>query len=141
MVSRKYVAVIGGESKENGVSVNVTVKEAGAYKLSIDYSNNEPAPAIVTAEHPNGYIHPYNTDLVERYAQIVVNGGTPQTVYFINTLAWNSVRNTVVDIELKAGKNTITLYNDNSYRFSNVLQYAPYFDKFEIAKATLGTKN
>ncbi|MDQ8734573.1 LamG-like jellyroll fold domain-containing protein [Paenibacillus sp. LHD-38] len=134
--SGEYVAGIG-ESKENGVSVNVTVKEAGAYKLSIDYSNNEPAPAIVTAAHPNGYIHPYNTDLVERYAQIVVNGGTPQTVYFINTLAWNSVRNTVVDIELQAGENTITFYNDNSYRFSNVIQYAPYFDKFEIAKATL----
>ncbi|WP_181394746.1 LamG-like jellyroll fold domain-containing protein [Paenibacillus cellulosilyticus] len=130
-----------GESRQNGMSFDVTVPEAGAYKLSIDYVNNEPAPPIVTEAYPTGYIHPYNTDLVERYAQIVVNEGTPQTVYFINTLSWESVRNTVVDITLKAGKNTVKLYNDNSYRFSGVTQFAPYFDKFEIAKAYLAANS
>ncbi|PHV69619.1 hypothetical protein CS063_14750 [Sporanaerobium hydrogeniformans] len=126
-----------GANRENGMSINVNVKEAGDYKLSIDYINNEPAPPIVTSEHPNGYIHPYNTDLVERYAQISVNGDTPQTVYFINTLSWDSTRNIVVDIVLEEGDNIITFYNDNSYKFSNVTQYAPNFDKFEIAKAKI----
>ncbi|MBB3114506.1 hypothetical protein FHS18_006627 [Paenibacillus phyllosphaerae] len=126
-----------GESKDNGLTFDVTVSEAGAYKLSVDYVNNEPAPPIVTDAHPTGYIHPYNTDLVERYAQVVVNGGTPQTVYFINTLSWEAIRNTVVDVTLTEGNNTITIYNDNSYRFSNVVQYAPYFDKFEVAKASV----
>lgn len=126
-----------GESKDNGLSFTVNVEEAGAYKLSIDYINNEPAPIIYTDEHPDGYLHPYNTDLVERYAQIVVNDQTPQTVYFKNTLSWNTVKNHVIDINLDAGENTITLYNDNSYQFNDVVQYAPHFDKFEIAKATL----
>ncbi|MFC5471534.1 LamG-like jellyroll fold domain-containing protein [Cohnella suwonensis] len=130
-----------GESKANGITITVTVPEKGSYKLSIDYSNNEPAPPIVTAEHPTGYIHPYNTDLVERYAQIAVNDGTSQTIYFINTLSWDSTRNTVVDVTLRKGVNKITLYNDNSYRFSNVVQYAPNFDKFGVTKAYLDEKS
>ncbi len=132
----RYVDGIG-KSRENGLTLTVQAESAGRYKLAVDYSNNEPAPPIVTAEHPNGYIHPYNSDLVERYAQIAVNDGKPQTVYFINTLAWNATRNVVVDIELKKGANTITLYNDNSYRFSDVVQYAPYFDRFSVAPAAL----
>ncbi|WP_187434144.1 LamG-like jellyroll fold domain-containing protein [Paenibacillus methanolicus] len=136
----KWITGIG-ESKDNGLTFEVTVPEAGAYKLSIDYVNNEPAPPIVTDAHPTGYIHPYNTDLVERYAQVVVNGGTPQTVYFINTLSWEAIRNTVVDVTLTEGKNTVTIYNDNSYRFSNVAQHAPYFDKFEVAKASVDGTN
>ena len=130
-----------GESDQNGLTLKVNVEEAGAYKLSIDYINNEPAPVIYTDNHPNGYLHPYNTDLVERYAQIVVNGGTAQTVYFKNTLSWDTVKNHVVDIELNAGENKITIYNDNSYRFNNNIQYAPHFDKFEIAKSSLEIKD
>ncbi|ADU29372.1 FIMAH domain-containing protein [Evansella cellulosilytica] len=128
-----------GVSEENGLTLTVNVDEAGAYKLSMDYINNEPAPVMYTDRHPDGYIHPYNKDLVERYAQVVVNDQTPQTVYFINTLSWDSVRNHVIDIELEAGENTITLYNDNSYRFNDVIQYAPHFDKFEIAKASISS--
>lgn len=130
-----------GKSKENGLSFTVNVEEAGAYKLSIDYINNEPAPVMYTPDQPNGYLHPYNTDLVERYAQVEVNDQTPQTVYFRNTLSWDTVKNHVIDINLEAGENTITLYNDNSYRYNDVIQYAPDFDKFEIAKATLSSGN
>ncbi|SHM57099.1 LamG-like jellyroll fold domain-containing protein [Gracilibacillus kekensis] len=130
-----------GENKNNGLSFDVEVEEAGAYKLSIDYINDEPAPVIYNEDHPDGYLHPYNTDLVERYAQIVVNEQSPQTVYFRNTLSWDTVKNHVVDVTLKAGKNTITLYNDNSYQFNDVVQYAPHFDKFEIAKSTLSDES
>lgn len=126
-----------GLSKDNGITIPIEVEQAGSYKLSIDYINNEPAPPIVTEEHPDGYVHPYNTDLVERYAQIIVNEQLPRTVYFLNTLSWDMTKNIVVDIELDEGENTIILYNDNSYKFSNVDQYAPDFDRFEIAKATL----
>lgn len=126
-----------GLSKENGLTLDVEVNQGGSYKLSIDYINNEPAPPIVTEEHPNGYIHPYNTDLVERYAQIVVNDKNPRTVYFLNTLSWDQTKNIVVDIELEKGHNTITIYNDNAYRFSNVDQYAPEFDRFKIAQSTM----
>ncbi|MGP4039618.1 LamG-like jellyroll fold domain-containing protein [Gracilibacillus sp. D59] len=126
-----------GENKDHGFSFTVDVEEAGDYKLSIDYINNEPAPIMYTDNHPDGYLHPYNKDLVERYAQIAVNDQTPQTVYFKNTLSWDTVKNHVIDIQLEAGENTITIYNDNSYQFNDVIQYAPHFDKFEIAKAGL----
>lgn len=83
-------------------------------------------------------MHPYNTDLVERYAQITVNNGTPQTVYFRNTLSWEVFNNVVMDVTLEAGENTITFSNDNSYKFSEVVDdYAPTFDKFEIIPAAV----
>ena len=46
-------------------------------------------------------------------------------VYFRNTFAWNAYRTTVVDVEFKAGSNTI--------KFSNDAAYAPNIDKIEIA--------
>ena len=127
----------GGQ--DNQLTLKVNVKEAGDYKLSVFYSNDEPAPVMKTQSGAD-YVHPYNTDLVERYAQISVNGGTPQTVYFRNTFCWDVYRNTVVDVTLQEGDNTITFTNDNSYKFSEVQDdFTPRFDKFEIASAVLGS--
>ena len=117
--------------------MKVNVKEAGNYKLSVYYSNNEPAP-VMKKQNGENYVHPYNTDLVERYTQIAVNGGAPQTVYFRNTFCWDVYKNMVVDVTLEAGDNSITFTNDNSYKFSDVQDdFAPRFDKFEIAPAVL----
>lgn len=121
----------GGQDNEMKLSVNVP--EDGNYKLSVVYSNNEPAPVMKKQDGSN-YVHPYNTDLVERYAQIKVNGGKAQTVYFRNTFCWDVYRNAVVDVVLKKGDNTITLTNDNSYKFSSVQDdFTPRFDKFVVA--------
>lgn len=122
---------------DNAITLKVNVKEAGNYKLSVYYSNNEPAP-VMKKQNGENYVHPYNTDLVERYTQIAVNGGTPQTVYFRNTFCWDVYKNMVVDVTLEAGDNSITFTNDNSYKFSDVQDdFAPRFDKFEIAPAVL----
>ena len=121
--------------KNNSVSVTVNVPAAGDYKLSVFYSNNEPAPVMKT-QSGNNYVHPYNTDLVERYMQISVNKGTPQTVYFKNTFCWDTFKNTVVDVKLQKGDNTITFTNDNSYKFSTLQDdFAPRLDKFVLAPA------
>ena len=123
--------------KDNRLSLTVNAPEAGAYKLSVFYSNDEPAPVMKKQDGGN-YVHPYNTDLVERYMQIAVNGKTPQTVYFRNTFCWDTYKNTIVDIELEKGANTITFTNDNSYKFSAVQDdFTPRMDKFVVAKAAV----
>ena len=121
---------------DNSISFTVDAPTGGSYILSAFYSNNEPAP-IQTTENGTPYVHPYNVDLVERYAQISVNGGTPQTVYFKNTFSWDVFKNVIIDVKLNAGVNTITLSNDNSYKFSSVQDdFTPRFDKFVIAPLT-----
>ncbi|BAK20929.1 hypothetical protein MPTP_0450 [Melissococcus plutonius ATCC 35311] len=119
--------------KNNSLSFNVKVENEGAYILSIFYANNEPAPVMKNHNDQN-YIHPYNTDLVERYAQISVNNQTPQTIYFRNTLSWDVYKNRIIKVNLKKGNNKITLSNDNSYKFSSIQDdFTPRFDKFVLA--------
>ncbi len=123
--------------KGSSLTLTVDAPEAGNYKLSVFYSNDEPAPVMKKQDGGN-YVHPYNTDLVERYMQIAVNGNAPQTVYFKNTLCWDTYKNTIVDVELNKGANTIVFTNDNSYKFSAVQDdFTPRMDKFVIAKAAL----
>jgi hypothetical protein len=69
----------------------------------------------------------YNTNVVDRYADISVNGGGSQKVYFRNTLGWSNWWTTVVDVNLVAGNNTIT--------FGNGTWYAPDLDRIQIAAA------
>lgn len=120
---------------DNTLTLKVNAAEAGDYKLSVFYSNDEPAPVMKTQSGAN-YVHPYNTDLVERYMQISVNGGAAQTVYFKNTFCWDTFKNTIVDVKLNKGENTISFTNDNSYKFSSVQDdFTPRLDKFVIAPA------
>lgn len=124
--------------KDNKVIWKVNVPEEGNYRLSVFYSNNEPAPVMKTQSGDN-YVHPYNTDLVERYLQISTGEGTPQTVYFRNTFCWDTFKNVVIDIRLKKGENRIVFSNDNSYKFSPVQDdFAPRLDKFLLAPAETG---
>lgn len=120
---------------DNNLTLKVNAAEAGDYKLSVFYSNDEPAPVMKTQAGAN-YVHPYNTDLVERYMQISVNNTTPQTVYFKNTFCWDTYKNTIVDVKLQKGENVITFTNDNSYKFSQLQDdFTPRMDKFVIAPA------
>ena len=81
------------------------------------------------------YVHPYNIDLVERYAQISVNGGESETVYFKNTLSWDTFKTVNVQLELQQGANTVKIYNDNSYQFSNLVNStAPEIDTITVSK-------
>ncbi len=122
--------------KDGRLTMKVNVPAAGDYKLSVFYANNEPAPVMKKQDGSN-YVHPYNTDLVERYMQVSVNGEAPQTVYFRNTLCWDTFKNTVVDVKLKKGENAITFTNDNSYKFSELQDdFTPRLDKFVIAASS-----
>lgn len=92
---------------------------AGTYRMVINYSNGELGDGASN----------YNSNIVDRYANISVNGGAVQKVYFRNTLGWSNFRTMVVDVTLLAGNNTI--------KFTNNEAYAPDLDKIELATPTL----
>ncbi len=107
-------------AEDNYIEFNVNVKSDGMYNFEIRYSNDEPAP-VMLKDNGDTYVHPYNIDLVERYAQIKINDSEPETVYFRNTFSWDAFRDVNVPLKLKAGDNTVRIYNDNSYHFSPIV--------------------
>jgi hypothetical protein len=139
----KYVnGITSYDGKERSLNISeIDVPKAGRYKLVIRYANGEYSGS-----------HSYNNNVVERFAQISVNGKTPETVYFKNTISWQQFATVTIDVELKKGLNTIKFSNDNSYDggsnayggsnasgtapFEETVmvpkQYTPAFDKFEI---------
>ena len=123
---------VNDEPRFNYSTFTVNAPSDGIYNFAIRYSNNEPAPIMQKADGST-YIHPYNIDLVERYAQIIVNGAEPETVYFRNTLSWDSFKTVDIQLELKKGENEIKIYNDNSYQFSSLVNStAPEIDTITV---------
>ncbi|MGM9936225.1 MAG: LamG-like jellyroll fold domain-containing protein, partial [Candidatus Ornithomonoglobus sp.] len=123
----------GGEAKDNYAEFKVNVSSGGLYNLAIRYANDEPAPVMMT-DGGSEYVHPYNLDLVERYAQIQINDNEPETVYFRNTLSWDVFRTMDIPVRLSAGENTVRIYNDNSYQISSLVNStAPEIDTVSIA--------
>ena len=114
--SGKYVGQIGDGEANALVFQNIDVPQGGSYKLVVYFAN---------ADFRGG--HSYNSQVVDRSAEIRVNAGAPQKVYFRNTFTWDNYQSRVVDVELQAGRNTI--------RFSNPTAgaYGPRIDRIEIA--------
>lgn len=110
------VGWIGGGAANYLQFNSVTVPTSGLYRMVVTYANAE---VIGT--------HAYNNNIVNRYADISVNGGATKRQYFRNTLSWSTFYTAVVDVQLNAGSNTI--------RFSNSSAYAPDIDQIAIAAA------
>jgi hypothetical protein len=111
----KYVGFVGGGSNNTVRFNDVTVSSAGRYRMVVTYANGELGDGADN----------YNTNVVDRYADISVNGETAKRTYFRNTLGWSNYRTTVVDVILASGSNTIT--------FANTAAYAPDLDLIQIA--------
>ncbi len=127
-------AVVGvGGAPGNGNTLTHTVKvgAAGTYAMTLRYSNEEQSPA----SH-------YNPDPVARRADITVNGGPVQKVLFPQSYNANQFWDLTVNVELKAGENTIrfaseeqTDFNADTYiseRFPTLglrSQWAPNLDR------------
>jgi hypothetical protein len=110
----RYVGWIGAGAANTLRFNNVTVPAAGRYRMVVGYANAE-----VVGEHQ------YNNNIVDRGADISVNGGTAKRTYFRNTLNWSTYYTTVIDVDLSAGSNSIT--------FANGSGYAPNIDLIRIA--------
>ena len=121
-------------AEDNYIEFNVNAPSEGMYNFAIRYANDEPAPVMLKSDGST-YVHPYNIDLVERYAQISVNGGEPETVYFRNTMSWETFREVDVQLRLSEGDNIIRIYNDNSYQFSELVNStAPEIDTITVSR-------
>jgi hypothetical protein len=113
--SGKYVGGIGN-GEANFLEFNeIHVPQNGLYRMAVHFSN---------AEFRGG--HSYNSQVVDLQAEIQVNGGGIQRIYFRNTFAWDNYQTRVVDVMLQAGKNTIKFFN------GDLDAYAPRIDKIEI---------
>lgn len=109
-----YVRGIGN-GNHNVLRFNrIAVSANGTYRMVVHYANAE-----FRGEHD------YNTNVVDRYADIRVNAQIAQRVYFRNTFGWSEYRTRVVDVAFDRGNNTIEFSNDTSE--------APHIAKIDIA--------
>jgi len=116
----RYVGWVGAGAANTLRFNGVSAATAGRYRMVVGYANGELGSGATN----------YNSNIVDRYAEISVNGGTAKKVYFRNTLGWSNYWTTVVDVDLAAGANTITFGNSST-------GYAPNIDRIQIA-APLG---
>ena len=96
----------------------MTAASAGTYRMVVTYANGE-----LGAGASN-----YNSNIVDRYADVSVNGGSATRSYFRNTLGWSNFRTAVVTVTLAAGSNTITFANAST-------GYVPDLDRIQVAAA------
>jgi hypothetical protein len=111
----KYVGAIGNGETNFLEFGDILAPQSGRYRMVVHFSN---------AEFHGG--HSYNSQVVDLYADLRVNGGSAQRVYFRNTFAWDNYQTRVVDVTLQAGRNTIKFFNSDSG------DLAPHIDKIEI---------
>ncbi|MEU8612275.1 CBM35 domain-containing protein [Actinoplanes sp. NPDC048791] len=111
----RYVGYLGAGAG-NTLRTTVTVPAAGRYRMVVGYANGELGDGATN----------YNSNIVDRYAEISVNSGPAKRLYFRNTLGWSIYRTTVTDVDLAAGANTITFGNPST-------GYAPNIDLIRIA--------
>ncbi|RSM70737.1 dockerin [Actinoplanes sp. ATCC 53533] len=116
----RYVGYVGAGPANTLRVTNVTAPAAGRYRMVVGYANGELGAGATN----------YNSNIVDRYGEISVNGGTAKRLYFRNTLGWSNYRTTVTDVDLAAGTNSITFGNAST-------GYAPNIDLIRIA-APLG---
>lgn len=100
------VGVGGAPGNGNTLTNTVTVAEAGTYAMTVRYSNEEQSPA----SH-------YNPDPVARRADITVNGGPVQKVLFPQSYNANQFWDLTVEVQLKAGENTIRFASEEQTDF------------------------
>jgi hypothetical protein len=112
----RYVGWLGAGAANTLRFNNVSAPSAGRYRMVVSYANGELGPGATN----------YNSNIVDRYAEISVNGGATKKVYFRNTLGWSNYWTTVVEVDLAAGANTVTFGNSSS-------GYAPNVDRIQVA--------
>lgn len=99
----------GDENAENDVDkyleFEVSVPNAGNYAMQLFHSNDEIFGT-----------HGYNTKIIDKFANIKVNDEAAKRYFFINTISRDTFKEKTVYIDLKAGKNKIKIFNDNSWK-------------------------
>lgn len=113
-----YVVSVGSGSGNTLTFGSVTAPRTGTYVVNVRYANAERPPSTS-----------YNTELVDRYADVTTttaSGASTQRVYFKNTYAPTSFRNTSFYVNLTAGTNSISFGNATGWTGDvDYIQVAP----------------
>ncbi|MGW2288752.1 CBM35 domain-containing protein [Streptomyces phaeochromogenes] len=112
----EYVHWLGNGAGNTLQFNGVTARTAGLHRMVVTYANGDNR-----GDGGNDF------NIINRYADITVNGASPKRVYFRNTRGWSSYWTTTVDVTLNAGANTI--------KFGNSAAFAPNIDKIQVAPA------
>lgn len=76
----------------------IAAQKAGTYAITVRYQNGELGSGASN----------YNTNIVDRCADILVNGQKQKTVFFRNTLGWEQCYTVTFNVELAEGENSIS---------------------------------
>ncbi len=120
LINEEYIDVISSNGGKAEFTVNVP--EAGSYRMTVLYSNND-----------EGGVHSYNVDLIERYITLSCNG-EKQNVWCRNTYSWETYKTVTADIVLEAGENKIVFSNDGSENFNSRETFAPHISTVTVNK-------
>ena len=111
-----YVGFVGAGAANTLRFNGITAATAGRYRVIVTYANGELGDGATN----------YNSNIVDRFADISSSAGAQGRSYFRNTLGWSNFRTTVVNVNLVAGSNTITFANSTA-------GYAPDIDRIQVA--------
>ncbi|MBE5936747.1 MAG: hypothetical protein E7265_01815 [Lachnospiraceae bacterium] len=102
-------SLTGDAAAENDIDkyleFEVEVASSGKYAMQLFHSNDEIFGT-----------HGYNTKIIDKYANIKVNDGEAKRYFFINTISRDTFKEKTVFVDLQAGKNTIKIFNDDSWK-------------------------
>ena len=120
--SGAYVGYVGNGAGNTLQFDGVNAPASGTYAVAVGYANADRGGASGGS---------YNLNVIDRGADISVNGGQAQPYYFRNTFGWNCYRSIVLNLPLTAGANILNFGNPNAY--------APNFDYVQVAPLTIQT--
>ena len=106
----------------------ITAEQAGIYAVTVRYQNGELGSGASN----------YNTNIVDRSADILVNGKKQKTVFFRNTLGWDDFYTVTFHVELALGENSISFVSQKRKMIPSIdwIQVAPF-----VKTETLPTEN
>lgn len=90
-----------GNGTDNTLTFQVYAENAGIYRMAVNYTTDGQR-----STGAGGYY-----DVIDRYAEISVNGGDTQGYYFKSTWEAENYRSTVINLQLQQGNNTIEFSN------------------------------
>ena len=123
LVNENYIDGISSSGGKAEFTVNAP--EAGSYRMTVLYSNND-----------EGGVHSYNVDLIERYITVSCNGET-KNLWCRNTYSWDTFKSVTLDITLEEGENKIVFANDGSESFNGRETFAPHISTVTVNKTVL----
>ncbi|MBR1404139.1 MAG: carbohydrate-binding protein [Treponema sp.] len=106
----------------------IAAEQAGIYAVTVRYQNGELGSGASN----------YNTNIVDRSADILVNGKKQKTVFFRNTLGWEDCYTVTFHVELASGENSISFVSQKRKMIPSIdwIQVAPF-----VKTETLYTEN